>query len=98
MYPVPCECIFRLFVLVPVICSNTIALNQQIANIALLHGMTTFVCDHCIVARNKLACTAWLDLPNAVTDEDMEYFGRTDTIQNWYMESIFPAAQDIAWQ
>src|SRR6266487_1690434 len=98
MNPVAIDNILGLLVLVPIICSCAVSAYQQIANIALLYRVTTFVGNQCLVARHKLAGTTWLYLACAITDKNVQYFRATDAIEDLNIEFILPTPQNIRGQ
>src|SRR5579859_7882429 len=73
--PVAINRVFGLFVLVPILRSDAVATNQQVADIALWHGLPCLVGNHCLIAGYQLARTAGANLTGAIADKDVEYLG-----------------------
>src|SRR5215467_5665741 len=98
MNPVAVDGILCLLVLVPIVCCRTVATNQEVADIALLHRMAAFIGNQRLIARYELACAAWSDLASTITDEDMQNLGAADAIEDLYMEGVLPTSQNVSRQ
>src|SRR5215831_17699091 len=81
MNPLPVENIFRLFVLIPIICSSAISAYQQITYITLLYCVATLIGNHSFVSWHQPAGTTGSNLPCAITDKNMQNFCTADAIK-----------------
>src|ERR1019366_2981772 len=83
---------------IPIVRCSAFAANHQIAGFIRRQISSRLVDDADFVARHRLARASRLYLSRPRRKIDMEYLGRTDTIQNFCTEPFFPPAKNIAGQ
>src|SRR6266542_2398445 len=96
--PVAKERGLGLLVLVPVIGHGRVALDLQVADLALRHGPPLVVHDSCLVTRHRQPSRARPRLAGPVREEDVEDLGRADAVENLDAEAVAPPLVEILWQ
>src|SRR3989454_11709434 len=92
------ERLFGLLVLVPVVRHRGVALDTEVADLALRHGAPLVVHDGELVARHGEPRGAGTRPAVTVRDEDMADLGRTDPVDDLHTEALAPALVDLVGQ
>src|SRR5882724_9253981 len=96
--PMALNCVFSLLMLIPIVSTGRVGLNQKIADFALHNRPVVVVHDSGLEPGNNLSTGARSRSRRDIGDDHVQRFGRADGIQDFHSESLFEAMKNSGRQ